>query len=450
MAFKGLLIMDYNYEKNTMVIFGKEEKLDVLARKLSSLSGEQVYNAFVDRGIAIPRKMNCLALMSVINNRLKTIHASELSRDFFNRLKYYKEFSEVQLINLFLQICNNAEDFKEYRINLFKLILINFVSLNLTDGEINYLKTIKKLKMTDVETYLTFISSMSQEQEDTFDGQNMDVLRDCLEKSAVSQDVIDLASKYGIPLQTSLKRLELIDFIENYLKQKNEYTPEIKEQLEGYTLAKINSFCKLNGIPASSNMTKKELIAYLFYILEQCEISITSVRRIEILPEFEPLEFTVDMSVFKGFKRDNTRRVIIYEGCENDPFDPLVEEEPTEDDILNCIPSKDEIAENPEANKEPLDETKEVKDVAEGDVSEAEIDQFIEQLQQDEIIDAMPEIVEKPAVDSNMLDVRINEHYGNDKLEVASDSPIKKILFGLMCGLTAIIVVFIIIILFIL
>ncbi len=440
--------MDYNAEKNTIVIFGKEEKLDALARKLSSLSGEQVYNAFVDRGIAIPRKMNCLALMSVINNRLKTIHASELSRDFFNRLKYYKEFSEVQLMNLFLQICDNAEDFKQYRINLFKLILINFVSLNLTDGEINYLKTIKKLRMTDTKTYLTFISSMSQEQEDTFDGQNMAVLRDCLEKSAVSQDVIDLASKYGIPLQTSLKKLELIDFIENFLKKENRYTPEVKQKLEESTLAKLNTFCKANGIPVSSNMTKKELIAYLFYILEQCEISITSVRRIEVLPEFEPLDFTVDLTVFKGFKRDNTRRVIIYEGCENDPFEPLIEDEPTEDDILDCIPSKDEVVNNQQASSAEAKKDEVVS--TDGEVSEAEIDQFIEKLQQDQIIEAMPEVVEKPAVDSTMLDVRINEHYGNDKLEGASKSPIKKILFGLMCALTAAILIFVVIILFIL
>lgn len=436
--------MDYNFEKNTITIFGKEEKLDALAKRLSSLSGEQVYNAFVDRGIAIPRKMNCLALMSVINNRLKNIHASELSRDYFNRLNFYKDFSEVQLTNLFLQICNNEEDFKQYRINLFKIILINFVSLNLTDGEINYLKTVKKLRMTDAQTYLTFITSMLQEQEDTFDGQNMAVLKECLENSASSQDVIDLADKYGIQLPTSLKKLELIDFIENYLKKENRYSAEIKAEMEEATLAKLNSICKVYRVPVSSNMTKKELIAYLFYILEQCEISITSVRRIETLPEFEPLEFRVDLSAFKGFARDNTRRVIIYEGCENDEFEPLIEEELDEEQaILDCIPSADEI-------KESSHEEKSTEPNEELGVSEQEIDQFIEQLQQDEIIGAMPEAVGKPELKEEMLDVRINEYYGNDNLENAAHGPIKKVIFGIMAGLTLTILVFIIIILFIL
>lgn len=442
--------MEYNSEKNTIVIFGKEEKLDMLAKKLSSLSGEQVYNAFVDRGIAIPRKMNCMALMSVINNRLKTIHASELSRDFFNRLKYYKEFSEVQLINLFLQICNNSEDFKQYRINLFKLILINYVSLNLNDGEINYLKTIQKLRMTDVQTYLTFISSMVQEQEDTFDGQRIDILKDCLEKSAVSQDVIDLASKYGIPLQTSLKKLELLEFIEYYLKNQNKYNLETKKKLESSTLAQLNTFCKANGIPASSNMTKKELIAYLFFILEQCEITITSVKRIETFPEFEPLDFTVDLTVFRGFKRDNTRRVIIYDGCENDPFEPLIEEENDEEQaILDCIPSIDEVQDNPqvlEKNKEALLEELPVQKKEE-EVSDAEIDKFIEEIHQNEIISNIQEVETKKDVNSSMLDVRVNEFYGNEKIENAAKSPVKKILFGLMSCITIAILVFIVIIL---
>ena len=89
--------MDYIVEKNSIVLFGKNEKLDTLATKLASLNGKQVYSMFINRGIAVPRKINCLALMSVLNERLKTLHASELSKDYFLRLKYYNDFSEYQL-----------------------------------------------------------------------------------------------------------------------------------------------------------------------------------------------------------------------------------------------------------------------------------------------------------------------------------------------------------------
>ena len=84
--------MEYNSEKNTVTIFGRTEKLDMLAKRLSGLSGEQVFGLFSNRGILIPRRMNCLALYSVLNEKLKTIHASELSNAQFQRLKYYNEF----------------------------------------------------------------------------------------------------------------------------------------------------------------------------------------------------------------------------------------------------------------------------------------------------------------------------------------------------------------------
>ena len=319
--------MDYIVEKNSIVLFGKNEKLDVLATKLASLNGKQVYSMFINRGIAVPRKINCLALMSVINERLKTLHASELSKDYFLRLKYYNDFSEYQLYNLFTNICDTKEYFKQYRINLFKLILINFVGLNLADGEINYLKNLKKLGMEKFETYFHYISSMCQEQENTFDGQDMNKLKDMLVNSASNQDILNLASKYGLELTLSLKKQELAEVVRYYLAKQGELTKSLEVEIDALTVSGLNNLCVKYRIPISSNMSKSELVNYLFYILEQCQITTTSVRRIETYGMFEPLEFVVDMSAFKGFKADDTKRVILYRGFEHDEFPPLIKEE---------------------------------------------------------------------------------------------------------------------------
>lgn len=319
--------MDYIVEKNSIVLFGKNEKLDVLATKLASLNGKQVYSMFINRGIAVPRKINCLALMSVINERLKTLHASELSKDYFLRLKYYNDFSEYQLYNLFTNICDTKEYFKQYRINLFKLILINFVGLNLADGEINYLKNLKKLGMEKFETYFHYISSMCQEQENTFDGQDMNKLKDMLVNSASNQDILNLASKYGLELTLSLKKQELAEVVRYYLAKQGELTKSLEVEIDALTVSGLNNLCVKYRIPISSNMSKSELVNYLFYILEQCQITTTSVRRIETYGMFEPLEFIVDMSAFKGFKADDTKRVILYRGFEHDEFPPLIKEE---------------------------------------------------------------------------------------------------------------------------
>lgn len=319
--------MDYIVEKNSIVLFGKNEKLDTLATKLASLNGKQVYSMFINRGIAVPRKINCLALMSVINERLKTLHASELSKDYFIRLKYYNDFSEYQLYNLFTNICNTKEEFKQYRINLFKLILINFVGLNLADGEVNYLKNLKKLTMEKFETYFHYISSMCQEQENTFDGQDMNKLKDMLVNSASNKDILNLAAKYGLELTLSLKKQELAEVIRYYLAKAGELTKNLEVEIDALTVNGLNNLCKKYRIPMSSNMSKAELVNYLFYILDQCQILTTSVRRIETYDMFEPLEFVVDMSAFKGFKPDDTKRVILYRGFEHDEFPPLVKEE---------------------------------------------------------------------------------------------------------------------------
>lgn len=327
--------MDYNSEKNLITIFGKSEKLDVLANKLAALSGDQVYSMFSARGIAVPRRMNCMALTSVINKKLKQIHASELSKDYFNRLKYYNAFSELQLFSLFCSICNTKEQFKEYRVNLFKLILLNYVGLNLVDGEIKYLKDLKKLPVEGFDQYFQYISSMCQEQENTFDGQDMKVLRDLLVNTASGQEIIELGRKYGIEISTSLKKSELIEFMKHYLEQAGELTKTLEYEIDSSTVSGLNSLCKKYRIPMSSNMTKNDMVTYLFYVLSQCEITQTSVKRIEFTKEYEPLEFTIDMTVFKGFIPDDTRRIIHFENEDEEEFDKIEDVEAMEEAILS-------------------------------------------------------------------------------------------------------------------
>ena len=391
--------MDFNYEKNTVIIFGKSEKLDTLANRLASLSGEQVYGFFSNRGIDVPRKMNCMALTSVINERLKTLHASELSKDYFQRLNYYKEFSEVQLYNLFLSICNTKEQFKQYRVNLFKLIIMNFVGLNLTDGELKYLKDLKKLSVENFDTYFRFISSMCQEQENTFDGQDITLLRDFLVNSGSNQEIMDLGRKYGIQLSQSLKKQELIDYMKYYLNRAGELSKSLEYEIDASTLQGLNNMCIKYRVPMSSNMNKSQLVTYLFYILSQCEIKNTSIRRIEFSEMYKPLEFTVDMSLFKGFYRDDTKRVIHYVGEENDYF-PILE--PKEEIVVdNPIPlTEPKVVEEKE---EPIiNEPEEIQQESMEEEKEEPKEEIVEEQEEvveepiEEIVEEQEEVVEEP------------------------------------------------------
>ena len=360
--------MEYNSEKNTVTIFGRTEKLDMLAKRLSGLSGEQVFGLFSNRGILIPRRMNCLALYSVLNEKLKTIHASELSNAQFQRLKYYNEFSEIQLFNLFKSIATD-DDFKNYRINLFKLIIMNHVGLNLQDSEVSYLKQLKKLSVGSIDKYFSYISNMCQEQENTFDGQEINKLKDLLTNSSSSQEIIELGAKYGLTIPTNLKKSELIEYIIDVASEKN--ITINKEELESMTVAGLNKYCKDNEIGMSSNLTKNELVTYLFYSLSKYKILTTSINKIDYPNEFEPLDITIDYSLINGFKKDDSKRIIHYPGEEDDEFVPIyngdeesvVEEEKEEDNspkeykiIVKKPESKIVEEENNNPNEEDIED----------------------------------------------------------------------------------------------
>ncbi len=383
--------MEYNPDKKMVTIFGKNEKLDTLANRLSNLSGDQVYSMFSNRGIAVPRRLNCLALYSVINQRLKNIHASELSKDYFFRLRYYKEFSEFQLINLFSLICNTSEEFKMYRVNLFKLIIINYVGLNLNDGEIKYLKDLKKLSIESFDVYSSFISAMCHEQNNTFDGQDIKVLEDCLINSATSNEIMSLASKYGLSVPTKLKKNEIIENIYEYYDKQGKLTIELKDELASKNITELNAFCKSKKLPFSSSMTKNEMIYYLFYSLSNCEIVTTSVNRIESPDEFLPLDITIDMQAFKGFSACDDRRIVLYPGCENDEFNVLPK------DLSEELDNKDFLAsESTEDVKKDiaLDINNDVTPISEGSV---------------DIIDVSSKMVE-----SNDINTALNINESND------------------------------------
>ena len=310
--------MDINLEKGTIIIFGKSSKLDTMVAKFSSLSGEQVYSFFTNRGIQLPRKINVLALYSVLNDRIKWINSNTLPKDYFTRLKYYSYFTEQQLYNLFLSICNDEESFSEYRRNLFRLILINFVALDLKDGELNYVKTLKKAKTEPFEQYFNFVSGACLEQEDTFDGVNTDILREYLPLSASNQEIVDIASKYGIDLPTRLSKEQYAFYIYDQMKKNNTYSPEIQEELDKMSLQQLVTYAKRTNINMEPQMSKEQLVTYLFWYLEQCTISKTTVRRIENEAIYDPISFEVDLGQINIFGNGRGKRLIKYDGMYED------------------------------------------------------------------------------------------------------------------------------------
>jgi len=346
--------MDINFEKGTVTLFGKAGKLDTLIKKFTMLSGEQVYHFLVNRGIQFPRRLNCHALMSVLNQKIKFLNSNSLSKDYFTRLKYYSSFSEQQLYNLFVKICNDENSFYEYRYNLFKLLLLNFVAMDFNDGELTYVKNLKKANLESFEQYYNYISGAGVEQEGTFDGQDLDVLKENLEFSASNQEIYDIASKYGIEIPQKLKKEDLLEFIIWWMQQDNSYNDQIGEELNQMTLQQLGTFAERTNIPMASNMSKKQLVTYLFFILSRSEIETTSIKRLEITEEYVPLEFKVDLTKVSLFKNAEPKKIIHYKGEENDTDQfnqAIVEQKEAEEEELLEAKKAEEEAKALEAKK---------------------------------------------------------------------------------------------------
>ncbi len=421
--------MELDLNKQTLTVYGKVERISVLANRLQALSGKQTYEFLSSRGVFLPRKINVLALRSVLNERIKTLHASELPREYYEVLENYKNFSEFQLFNLFATICDNKDDFKAYRLNLWKLIIINYDVLNLNDGEINYLKNISKLQTEKLEKYFQYITSATREMENTFDGLEKDSLYEGLKASASLEDVVDLGAKYGIDLPYQYDVDGFKAALREYLAAYDKLTMEVDSFIEQAGEMSLENFAIKNDIPLSFNMDKDKIIDYLFFILSIAEMPLTDVQSIKEPKEFLPLEFNVDLNAFDGDIPNDGVRIIYYDGCEDDGlFEPeveeVIEEEPVYEEVKEESLPQEEKPVEPEEVKEEKEPMPVDDDLEDNTKSNAEL------LAQMKAGFAAQDRKERKEL--SFGDVEENPYYGNPKTKKLYQGPFKRIFLSIL------------------
>ena len=407
--------MDINYEKGTITIFGKATKIDVFVRQLSSLSGEQIYHFLSNRNVLFPRKFNCMALVSVLNDKIKFLVSKSLPKNYFERLAYYDSFTETLLVDLFNNICNDDESFAKYRHNLFKLVILNAKSLELNDGELNYIKTIRKEKMETFDQYVNYISASSVEMANTFDGVDVEILKTNLAKAARMEDIQIIKDKYGIDIPERLSKEEYLAYIEYYLNKNGNVSDDLSNELAEMSLANLSMYARRNGISMQPLMTKEDVVDYLFYYLEQCEILTSSITEIASEDIYDPLKFRVDLKAISLNEDEPAKKVISYDGDEADA-DKLqevldsfkveeVEEEDASTDFIGFSPIEKlkapilpgELAPIQEYKEEPVE-----------DISDEKIDEILENSKQKEVVD--------DTIDLDVTAIKNND-YASEKLK---------------------------------
>ncbi|MCM1556506.1 MAG: hypothetical protein NC087_03125 [Anaeroplasma bactoclasticum] len=335
--------MEYIANKEMVVIFNKRMGLETIASKLALLNGEQTKKFFNERPIKIPRKINAMALTSALNERIKTLDSHSLSRDAFINLESYATFTEFQLQNLFEKI-GTDEDYYLYRKNLWKLLIINHVGINLQDGEITRLINAKKYKFESFMTYSKAIFAVTLDLTKEFDAYPINKL-DALLKDSFSQEEIRLLGlKYGFDIPARLKKEDLLSYVKAMMKARKQLPLALQRELNEMTITQLNEYSSLQGLGISSLLKKEELINLFLFLVKQAKYPHIAAGKIIGADFAEPLQFRVDLDAIDNFKRGKPKKVIYLESDELEVIkniDDLAEE--LEVKTTNQKSSKEEL-----------------------------------------------------------------------------------------------------------
>ena len=351
--------MEFSNNKEVLTIFDKRGKVSTLATKLAALSGKQIKEFFDIRINKIPRQLNRLALMKVLNNKIQTLNSLSLPKDMFVKLQSYKDFTEFQMQTLFEKIGDN-EDFLQYRINLWTLILRNYDILNLMDGEVQHLTRIKKLPMDDFSGYNRLLFEASEDVNKCFDGVPAKQIEEIFNNTFSSEELRRLAEKYGFNIPSRLKKTEFSEFLKQILKSKKKLTVALSKEIDEMTVVQLNSLCEVHEITLSSNLKKNEIIFLLMFLIKKNKLSTSEIKGISDTCGITPLEFTVDIDKIDNFGRGEAKEVIILP--QEEPEVEEFEEEPkdlSQDELFKEIAKKlgliqdDNVEEPKEEVKKP-------------------------------------------------------------------------------------------------
>ena len=403
--------MEVDFDKGVISIYGKQQKISSLVRSLASLSGNQVYYFFMNREIKIPKVLNVMSLQAVLNKKIKFLNSESLSKDYFKKLENYRYFTEYQLYDLFMKIANDPVSFKEYREALFYVIIYNYLKLNLNDGELTYLKNLRKAKTESFSEYFDYVSACSLELDDTFDGQSIADLEFNLANTASKEMMQTIAGRHGIELPSVLTIDEYLEYITYSLRMQGAYNDAIVDELKNMSIEQLESYCDRVGIKMKSHLNEKMMSDYLIYILGQVSIETTPIDKIYCSEEYIPLEFSIDYDVLNDLSVTKGR-VIHYEGEDEDTeaFLESIKEEPKEEPV-EIIP---EPIDEPIVQEEIVEEAPVISKSIQTSIDDENLAED-EALSDEEILKLVQKEEKKEEIIEKKIDIDVTNVISNDK-----------------------------------
>ena len=367
--------MKVKREQNIVEYGSKAVKLDALLAQLAAKDSKAVAKFLVEK-TSLPRELRTNALRLVLNDYVKMAKELDLSDEFMYRLNWYEKFSEYQLVNFWnILATKNADKFNEkkevirFKETFYLLLLINSAAVGFSDKELNELLALPK---DSEETFTEFLNESNDafyDFEFNFDGLSYEDFKAVLKKSSTVADIRNIAAKYGINVPKRLKKEEFVALVAEGLRRQGKYDETTEEKLRKMSAISLQRFAKTNGINASTEMKKDDIIDYIMNRIESAPKSVRKPR-IELvsLPELEEFKFS------KEYLRE-VNIVMDEDGDDNETLvldstqvgtiaptpepveEPVVEEAPAEEPVVEEAPAEEPVVEEAPAEEPVVEET---------------------------------------------------------------------------------------------
>ena len=323
--------MIFSQDKKSVTVADSVFSTEEAVTRLAALSAKQIKSFFAQIK-PLPRRIHCLALVSVLNERIKTLNSFSLSKDAFTKLQQYSQYTEYLLQTLFVKIAQEG-DFLKYRRCFWRLVLENASLIGLLDGQLAYLLQEESQEMESFEIYSMAIASVSLDFEAEFDGQPVSSLPTTLKMLYSAEEIHELSEKYGITLPRRLKKETYLEIIKQMLVQKRRWTKTTEEQLSNLTVAQLDVFCMEQKLNLCASLKKEALMElFLFYLKQQ---QMDHLKPFSLwTDDITPLVFEVDLQKIVPFGRGEPKPIIHYEENmqpETDSVDFVSGNEPAEE-----------------------------------------------------------------------------------------------------------------------
>ena len=396
--------MKLKTEENLLVVSGKSRDLNEVLDTLAAKDSKKVA-AFLVEKASLPRELRIGALRLVLNDYVKIAKELVLSDEFMYRLNWYEKFSEYQLVNFWnILETSNADKFdaeKEavrFKRTFYLLLLMNADAVEFTDGELEELLNLSTPEST-VESFKEFMSESDgafYDYECNFDGMSYEDFKTVLKKCSTVADIRNIATKYGINVPKRLKKDELVALVLEGLRRQGKVTDETEAELKKMSAITLQRYAKVNGVKASTEMKKDDIIEYIMNRIESSPKAVRKPRiQLATLPELEEFEFSKDylreVNVVIDEDDDQEEVAPVVEPVVETPaVEPVVEEPVVEEPVVEepvVEPVVEEVVEEPVVEEPVVEEVQEEEPVVEEVDAETEIvetaigDEFLESIE---------------------------------------------------------------------